>query len=79
MKVGAVGALSGVAEYEKCRERVPIPPRCCCRRRTACRAVAESPGLHQLFDRIGWQLRSLRVHLLLATQSLQTGGVLMTN
>lgn len=28
MKVGAAGALSGVAEYEKYRERVPTYPRC---------------------------------------------------
>jgi type VII secretion protein EccCa len=78
IQVGAAGALSGVAEYEKYRERgaelAPLP--------TLFVVVDEFAELLQghpdfigLFDRICRVGRSLRVHLLLATQSLQTGGV----
>jgi type VII secretion protein EccCa len=78
IQVGATGALSGVAEYEKYRERgadlAPLP--------TLFVVVDEFAELLQghpdfigLFDRICRVGRSLRVHLLLATQSLQTGGV----
>jgi type VII secretion protein EccCa len=77
MQVGAAGALSGVAEYEKYRERgadlAPLP--------TLFVVVDEfaellqgHPDFINLFDRICRVGRSLRVHLLLATQSLQTGG-----
>ncbi|MBO0677346.1 type VII secretion protein EccCa [Mycolicibacterium sp. S2-37] len=78
MKVGASGALSGVAEYEKYRERgadlKPLPTLF-----VVVDEFAELLGTHpdfiNLFDRICRVGRSLRVHLLLATQSLQTGGV----
>ncbi len=78
MKVGAAGALSGVAEYEKYRERgADLPPL-----PTLFVVVDEFAELMQshpdfigLFDRICRVGRSLQVHLLLATQSLQTGGV----
>jgi type VII secretion protein EccCa len=77
IQVGATGALSGVAEYEKYRERgadlAPLP--------TLFVVVDEfaellqgHPDFINLFDRICRVGRSLRVHLLLATQSLQTGG-----
>jgi type VII secretion protein EccCa len=78
IQVGAAGALSGVAEYERHRERgadlAPLP--------TLFVVVDEFAELLQnhadfiaLFDRICRVGRSLRVHLLLATQSLNTGGV----
>lgn len=77
IQVGASGALSGVAEYERYRERgadlAPLP--------TLFVVVDEFAELLQnypdfigLFDRICRVGRSLRVHLLLATQSLNTGG-----
>ncbi|MGD9622824.1 MAG: type VII secretion protein EccCa [Mycolicibacterium sp.] len=77
VQVGTSGALSGVAEYERYRERgadlVPLP--------TLFVVVDEFAELLQnypdfigLFDRICRVGRSLRVHLLLATQSLNTGG-----
>jgi len=78
IQVGAAGALSGVAEYEKFRERgadlAPLPTLW-----VVVDEFAELLGSHPdfigLFDRICRVGRSLRVHLLLATQSLQTGGV----
>lgn len=77
MKVGAAGALSGVAEYEKYRERgadlEPMPTLFVVVDEFA-ELLQSHPDFIALFDRICRVGRSLRVHLLLATQSLQTGG-----
>ncbi|AKN15728.1 hypothetical protein MHAE_08228 [Mycobacterium haemophilum DSM 44634] len=76
--VGAAGALSGVAEYEKYRERgadlAPLPTLFVVVDEFA-ELLQSHPDFIGLFDRICRVGRSLRVHLLLATQSLQTGGV----
>lgn len=76
--VGASGALSGVAEYEKYRERgadlAPLPTLFVVVDEFA-ELLSSHPDFIGLFDRICRVGRSLRVHLLLATQSLQTGGV----
>lgn len=78
MQVGAAGALSGVAEYEKYRERgaelAPLPTLFVVVDEFA-ELLQSHPDFIGLFDRICRVGRSLRVHLLLATQSLQTGGV----
>lgn len=78
MQVGAAGALSGVAEYEKHRERgadlAPLPTLFVVVDEFA-ELLQNHPDFIQLFDRICRVGRSLRVHLLLATQSLNTGGV----
>jgi DNA segregation ATPase FtsK/SpoIIIE-like protein len=78
MQVGAAGALSGVAEYEKFRERgadlAPLPTLFVVVDEFA-ELLQSHPDFIGLFDRICRVGRSLRVHLLLATQSLQTGGV----
>lgn len=77
MQVGAAGALSGVAEYEKYRERgadlAPLPTLFVVVDEFA-ELLQSHPDFIGLFDRICRVGRSLRVHLLLATQSLQTGG-----
>ena len=78
IQVGAAGALSGVAEYEKHRERgadlQPMPTLFVVVDEFA-ELLQNHPDFIQLFDRICRVGRSLRVHLLLATQSLNTGGV----
>lgn len=78
IQVGAAGALSGVAEYEKHRERgadlAPLPTLFVVVDEFA-ELLQNHPDFIQLFDRICRVGRSLRVHLLLATQSLNTGGV----
>jgi type VII secretion protein EccCa len=77
IQVGATGALSGVAEYEKYRERgadlKPLPTLFVVVDEFA-ELLQSHPDFVALFDRICRVGRSLRVHLLLATQSLQTGG-----
>ncbi len=77
IQVGATGALSGVAEYEKYRERgadlAPLPTLFVVVDEFA-ELLQSHPDFINLFDRICRVGRSLRVHLLLATQSLQTGG-----
>ncbi|CQD06308.1 type VII secretion protein EccCa [Mycobacterium europaeum] len=77
IQVGATGALSGVAEYEKYRERgadlTPLPTLFVVVDEFA-ELLQSHPDFINLFDRICRVGRSLRVHLLLATQSLQTGG-----
>ncbi|WP_396935277.1 type VII secretion protein EccCa [Mycolicibacterium sp.] len=78
MQVGAAGALSGVAEYEKHRERgadLPPLPTLFVVVDEFAELLQNHPDFIQLFDRICRVGRSLRVHLLLATQSLNTGGV----
>ena len=76
--VGAAGALSGVAEYEKFRERgadlAPLPTLFVVVDEFA-ELLQNHPDFIVLFDRICRVGRSLRVHLLLATQSLNTGGI----
>ncbi|MBV8786863.1 MAG: type VII secretion protein EccCa [Mycobacterium sp.] len=77
IKVGATGALSGVAEYEKYRERgaeLPPLPTLFVVVDEFAELLQSHPDFINLFDRICRVGRSLRVHLLLATQSLQTGG-----
>jgi len=78
IQVGAAGALSGVAEYEKHRERgadlAPLPTLFVVVDEFA-ELLQNHPDFLALFDRICRVGRSLRVHLLLATQSLNTGGV----
>ena len=78
VQVGAAGALSGVAEYEKHRERgadlAPLPTLFVVVDEFA-ELLQNHPDFIALFDRICRVGRSLRVHLLLATQSLNTGGV----
>jgi type VII secretion protein EccCa len=77
MQVGAAGALSGVAEYEKHRERgadLPPLPTLFVVVDEFAELLQNHPDFIQLFDRICRVGRSLRVHLLLATQSLNTGG-----
>ncbi len=77
IQVGAAGALSGVAEYEKHRERgadlSPLPTLFVVVDEFA-ELLQNHPDFIGLFDRICRVGRSLRVHLLLATQSLNTGG-----
>ncbi len=77
IQVGAAGALSGVAEYEKYRERgadlAPLPTLFVVVDEFA-ELLQSHPDFLALFDRICRVGRSLRVHLLLATQSLQAGG-----
>ncbi|WP_299565294.1 type VII secretion protein EccCa [uncultured Mycolicibacterium sp.] len=78
MKVGAAGALSGVAEYERHRERgadLPPLPTLFVVVDEFAELLQNHPDFIHLFDRICRVGRSLRVHLLLATQSLNTGGV----
>jgi ESX secretion system protein EccC len=78
IQVGAAGALSGVAEYEKHRERgadLPPMPTLFVVVDEFAELLQNHPDFIQLFDRICRVGRSLRVHLLLATQSLNTGGV----
>ncbi|MGV9797665.1 type VII secretion protein EccCa [Mycobacterium sp. NPDC003449] len=77
MQVGAAGALSGVAEYEKHRERgadLPPLPTLFVVVDEFAELLQNHPDFLALFDRICRVGRSLRVHLLLATQSLNTGG-----
>ena len=77
MQVGAAGALSGVAEYEKYRERgadLPPLPTLFVVVDEFAELLQNHPDFIALFDRICRVGRSLRVHLLLATQSLNTGG-----
>jgi DNA segregation ATPase FtsK/SpoIIIE-like protein len=77
IQVGKTGALVGVAEYEKYRERgadlAPLPTLFVVVDEFA-ELLQSHPDFVGLFDRICRVGRSLRVHLLLATQSLQTGG-----
>ena len=76
--MGAAGALSGVAEYEKHRERgaeLPPLPTLFVVVDEFAELLQNHPDFIALFDRICRVGRSLRVHLLLATQSLNTGGV----
>ncbi len=76
-QVGAAGALSGVAEYEKHRERganLPPLPTLFVVVDEFAELLQNHPDFIGLFDRICRVGRSLRVHLLLATQSLNTGG-----
>lgn len=76
-QVGAAGALSGVAEYERFRERgaeLPALPTLFVVVDEFAELLQNHPDFIQLFDRICRVGRSLRVHLLLATQSLNTGG-----
>src|SRR5262249_61713905 len=71
------GALSGVAEYEKHREcgaDLPPLPTLFVVVDEFTELLQSHPDFIALFDRICRVGRSLRVHLLLATQSLQTGG-----
>ena len=78
LQVGAAGALSGVAEYEKHRERgaeLPPLPTLFVVVDEFAELLQNHPDFIGLFDRICRVGRSLRVHLLLATQSLNTGGV----
>ncbi len=78
IQVGAAGALSGVAEYEKHRERgaeLPPLPTLFVVVDEFAELLQNHPDFINLFDRICRVGRSLRVHLLLATQSLNTGGV----
>ncbi|SRX92887.1 hypothetical protein MSP7336_01116 [Mycobacterium shimoidei] len=78
MQVGAAGALSGVAEYEKHRESgadLPPLPTLFVVVDEFAELLQNHPDFIALFDRICRVGRSLRVHLLLATQSLNTGGV----
>jgi ESX secretion system protein EccC len=78
MKVGAASALSGVAEYEKYRERgvdLPSLPTLFVVINDFAELLQSHPDLIGLFDWICRVGRSLRVHLLLATRSLQTGAV----
>ncbi|MGH3638186.1 MAG: type VII secretion protein EccCa, partial [Mycobacterium sp.] len=78
IQVGATGALSGVAEYEKHRERgadLPPLPTLFVVVDEFAELLQNHPDFIALFDRICRVGRSLRVHLLLATQSLNTGGV----
>ena len=78
IQVGAAGALSGVAEYEKHRERgadLPPLPTLFVVVDEFAELLQNHPDFIGLFDRICRVGRSLRVHLLLATQSLNTGGV----
>ena len=78
IQVGAAGALSGVAEYEKHRERgadLPPLPTLFVVVDEFAELLQNHPDFIALFDRICRVGRSLRVHLLLATQSLNTGGV----
>lgn len=78
IQVCAAGALSGVAEYEKHRERgadLPPLPTLFVVVDEFAELLQNHPDFIQLFDRICRVGRSLRVHLLLATQSLNTGGV----
>ncbi|PSX88614.1 type VII secretion protein EccCa, partial [Escherichia coli] len=75
MKVGAAGALSGVAEYEKYLERgadLPPLPTLFVVVDECAELLQSHPDFIGLFDRICRVGRSLRVQLLLATQSLQT-------
>jgi type VII secretion protein EccCa len=77
IKVGAAGALSGVAEYERHRERgaeLPPLPTLFVVVDEFAELLQNHPDFIGLFDRICRVGRSLRVHLLLATQSLNTGG-----
>lgn len=77
VQVGAAGALSGVAEYEKYRERgadLPALPTLFVVVDEFAELLQNHPDFLALFDRICRVGRSLRVHLLLATQSLNTGG-----
>ncbi len=77
IQVGAAGALSGVAEYERHRERgadLPPLPTLFVVVDEFAELLQNHPDFIQLFDRICRVGRSLRVHLLLATQSLNTGG-----
>ncbi|MDY6996703.1 MAG: type VII secretion protein EccCa [Actinomycetota bacterium] len=77
IQVGAAGALSGVAEYEKHRERgadLPPMPTLFVVVDEFAELLQNHPDFIGLFDRICRVGRSLRVHLLLATQSLNTGG-----
>ena len=77
IQVGAAGALSGVAEYEKHRERgadLPPLPTLFVVVDEFAELLQNHPDFIGLFDRICRVGRSLRVHLLLATQSLNTGG-----
>lgn len=77
VQIGAAGALSGVAEYEKFRERgadLPPLPTLFVVVDEFAELLQNHPDFIQLFDRICRVGRSLRVHLLLATQSLNTGG-----
>jgi type VII secretion protein EccCa len=77
MQVGAAGALSGVAEYERHRERgadLPPLPTLFVVVDEFAELLQNHPDFIALFDRICRVGRSLRVHLLLATQSLNTGG-----
>jgi type VII secretion protein EccCa len=76
-QVGAAGALSGVAEYEKHRERganLPPLPTLFVVVDEFAELLQNHPDFIGLFDRICRVGRSLRVHVLLATQSLNTGG-----
>lgn len=77
IQVGAAGALSGAAEYEKYRERgadLPPLPTLFVVVDEFAELLQNHPDFIGLFDRICRVGRSLRVHLLLATQSLNTGG-----
>lgn len=78
IQVGAAGALSGVAEYEKHRERgaelAPLPTLFVVVDEFA-ELLQNHPDFINLFDRICRVGRSLRVHLLLATQSLNAGSL----
>ena len=77
IQVGAAGTLSGVAEYEKHRERgadLPPLPTLFVVVDEFAELLQNHPDFIGLFDRICRVGRSLRVHLLLATQSLNTGS-----
>lgn len=77
IQVGASGALSSVAEYQRYRELgtdlAPLPTLFVVVDEFA-ELLQSHPDFIGLFDRICRVGRSLRVHLLLATQSLNTGG-----
>lgn len=77
IEMGAAGALSGVTEYEMYRERgadLPPLPTLFVVVDEFAELLQNHPDFIVLFDRICRVGRSLRVHLLLATQSLNTGG-----
>ncbi len=77
-QVGTPGALSSVAEYERNRERgaeLPPLPALFVVVDEFAELLQHHPDFIGLLDRICREGRSLRVHLLLATQSLQKAGV----
>ncbi|MGO8771136.1 MAG: type VII secretion protein EccCa [Mycobacterium sp.] len=76
-QVGGADPLTSVAEYEKYRERgadLPPLPTLLVVVDEFAELLQDHPHFIALFDRICREGRSLRVHLLLAAQSLQVSG-----